>query len=92
MTTSTTPHADKATPAWRTINISPAERLGRVVLGLAAVIAGLVLLTAAGSVLAVVLQVLLTLASLDLLITGALGHCPLYAKLGHVPRSLRSPR
>lgn len=25
----------------------------------------------------------------DLVVTGALGHCPLYAKLGHVPASLK---
>jgi len=45
--------------------------------------------TSATSVLAVVLEVLLVAAGLDLAITGALGHCPLYAKLGHVPASLR---
>ncbi|MGV9937272.1 YgaP-like transmembrane domain [Streptomyces olivaceoviridis] len=28
------------------------------------------------------------LAGLDLLVTGATGHCPLYARLGQVPRSL----
>jgi hypothetical protein len=28
--------------------------------------------------------------SADLAITGALGHCPLYNKLGYVPKSLRS--
>lgn len=79
-------------PSWRTVNITPAERLGRVVLGLAAVVAGVVLLVGATSLLAVVLEVLLVLAGLDLLVTGALGHCPLYQKLGHVPRSLRAAR
>ena len=79
-------------PAWRAINITPAERLGRIVLGLAAIIAGIVLLAGAGSVLAVVLEVLLVVAGLDLAVTGALGHCPLYARLGYRPRSLRSPR
>lgn len=80
------------TPRWRTINITPAERIGRLALGLAGIIVGLVLLTSAGSVLAVILEVLLIAAGLDLLVTGALGHCPLYARLGHVPKSLRSPR
>lgn len=80
------------TPCWRTINITPAERIGRIALGLAGIIVGLVLLTSAGSALAVILEVLLIAAGLDLLVTGALGHCPLYAKLGHVPKSLRSPR
>jgi DUF2892 family protein len=70
----------------------PVERLGRVVVGLAAVIAGIVLLTSAGPALAVVLEALLVAAGLDLAVTGALGHCPLYAELGYLPRSLRSPR
>lgn len=80
---------------WRkrklSINISSPERWGRVVLGLLAVVAGGVLLTSATGAVAVVLELLLVLAGLDLLITGALGHCPLYQKLGHVPRSLRRP-
>jgi Inner membrane protein YgaP-like, transmembrane domain len=79
-----------ALPRWRTVNITPAERAGRIVIGLAAVIGGIVLLTGVTSVLAAVLAVLLVLAGLDLIVTGALGHCPLYARLGHVPRSLRS--
>lgn len=73
------------------INITPAERAGRVVLGAGAVVAGAVLLAAAGSVLAVVLEVLLVAAGLDLVVTGGFGHCPLYARLGHMPRSLRRP-
>ena len=73
------------------INITPIERVGRILIGAAAAIAGLVLLASAGSALAVVLEVLLVLAGLDLVVTGALGHCPLYRKLGYVPRSLRRP-
>lgn len=71
------------------VNISPVERGGRIVLGLAAVIVGVVLLVSAGSALAVVLEILLIAAGLDLVVTGALGHCPLYQRLGHVPASLR---
>ena len=71
------------------INITPAERAGRIIIGLGAVIAGAILLASAGSVLAVVLEALLVAAGLDLAVTGALGHCPLYHKLGHVPKSLR---
>ena len=74
-----------------TVNITAAERIGRILLGAAAVIAGAVLLASAGSVLAVVLEVFLVAAGLDLVVTGGLGHCPLYAKLGHVPASLRRP-
>ena len=70
-------------------NITPVERVGRIVIGAAAMVAGIVLLASAGGVLAVVLEVLLVLAGLDLVVTGALGHCPLYRKLGYVPPSLR---
>src|SRR5262245_5703850 len=84
--------ASKARPSWRTINITPAERTGRILIGLAAIIAGTALLASAGSVLAVVPEALLIAAGFDLAITGALGHCPLYAKLGYVPRSLRGSR
>lgn len=79
-------------PAWRTVNISLVERVGRMLFGLVAIIAGGVLLTGAGSVLAVVLLLLLVLAGLDMAVTGATGHCPLYQWLGHVPRSLRGTR
>jgi hypothetical protein len=78
-------------PAWRRVNITPAERAGRTAIGLAAIIAGAVVLAAAGSVQAVVLEALLVTAGLDLAITGALGHCPLYQKRGYLPHSLRSP-
>lgn len=77
---------------WRVVNISLGERVGRMAFGLAAVLTGGVLLVAAGSVLAVVLELLLVLAGLDMLVTGATGHCPLYQRLGHIPPSLRSPR
>ena len=70
------------------VNITPVERIGRIVIGLAAVIAGIVLLVSASSWLAAALEVLLIAAGLDLLVTGAIGHCPLYQRLGYVPRSL----
>lgn len=72
-----------------TVNITPAERVARVVLGTLAAIVGLVLLTGATSGIAVLLDGLLVIAGLDLVVTGALGHCPLYAKLGHMPGSLK---
>lgn len=71
------------------VNITPAERVVRIVAGAAGALTGAVLLASATGVLAVVLELLLVLAGLDLLVTGALGHCPLYAKLGHVPASLK---
>ena len=58
-------------------------------MGLLASVGGLVLLGASDGTVSAVLEALLLVAGLDLLITGALGHCPLYRRLGHVPRSLR---
>ena len=77
--------------SWRpTINITPLERMGRIVLGAAAAVFGVLLLASASGLVVVLLEVLLVLAGLDLVVTGALGHCPLYRKLGYVPPSLRS--
>lgn len=73
------------------VNITPIERLGRILIGGAAVITAAALLVGAGSVLAVVLEVLLAAAGLDLVVTGATGHCPLYQKLGRMPSSPRRP-
>ena len=72
------------------VNITPAERIGRIVLGGATAIVGVLLLASAASTVLAILEVLLILAGLDLVVTGALGHCPLYKKLGYTPRSLRS--
>ena len=86
-------HAAADTPRRRlTVNITPAERAGRILIGAAAAITAVVLLTSAGSILAVVLEVLLGAAGLDLVVTGALGHCPLYQKLGYTPKSMRNAR
>ena len=74
-----------------TANVIPAERLGRVLVGPFGVIGGLILLGSAASTIVAVLEVLLVLAGLDLIVTGALGHCPLYRKLGSTPPSLRRP-
>lgn len=72
-----------------TINITPAERAARILVGAVGVIAGIALLGSAAGAAVAVLEVLLVLAGLDLIVTGALGHCPLYHKLGYTPRSLR---
>ena len=71
------------------INITPIERLGRVVLGTGAAVGGGQLLLSAGTTWSFVLESLLVLAGLDLVVTGALGHCPLYHKFGYVPKTLR---
>ena len=71
------------------INITPAERVSRIAVGAAVAIAGMILLASGAGPLAIVLEALLVLAGLDLVVTGALGHCPLYHKLGYLPPSLR---
>lgn len=68
-----------------TINITPTERVARIIVGSLGALGGIVLLAGAGSALVVALALLLVIAGLDLLVTGALGHCPLYATLGHLP-------
>ena len=72
-----------------TINITPLERMGRIAIGLIGVFAGVLLLRHSDPAGVVVLEVLLVVAALDMIVTGALGHCPLYNKLGHIPSSLR---
>lgn len=71
------------------INLTATERAARIAVGLAGTIAGAILLASAGGVVTVVLEVALVLAGLDLVVTGALGFCPLYKRLGYVPPSLR---
>ena len=73
---------------WK-VNITPAERAARILLGLFGAIGGALLLGGGGSPVVVTLEVLLVLAGLDLVVTGATGHCPLYKKLGHLPASLK---
>ena len=74
---------------WK-VNITAAERVGRILLGLVGAVGGILLLAGSPTALATVLEVLLVLAGLDLVVTGATGHCPLYQRLGYLPRSLRS--
>lgn len=71
------------------VNITPLERAGRVLVGAIGAVGGALLFASAGGALTTVLAGLLVLAGLDLVVTGALGHCPLYKKLGYVPPSLR---
>lgn len=54
-------------------------------------IGGLVLLASGPGAGIAVLEVLLVLTGRDLVVTGAIGHCPPYRKLGYTPRSLRRP-
>lgn len=71
------------------INITLSERAARMLVGSVAALAGLLLLVDGASGVVLILELLLVLAGVDLLVTGALGHCPLYRRLGYVPPSLR---
>lgn len=73
----------------RPVNISSPERVARVVLGAALAVAGLAILGAGPAVAGALGALLLVAVGVDFVYTGATGYCPLYAKLGHVPRSLR---
>lgn len=73
---------------WK-VNTTPAERAARILLGGLAAVGGVLLLASASSAIAVVLELLLVAAGLDLVFTGAVGHCPLDARLAHVPTSLK---
>lgn len=72
-----------------TVNLTSAERVARVGLGLLGAVVGILSLASADGTLVTILLILLVLAGIDLLVTGVLGHCPLYRKLGYVPSSLR---
>lgn len=73
---------------WK-VNLTSGERVGRVVLGLIGVGGGILMLAASPTVLAGALEALLELTGLDLVVTRATGHCPLYQKLGYLPGSDR---
>ncbi len=72
------------------VNITPPERVGRILVGGVGVVFGVLFLVGTSAAWVGVLALLLVVAGADLVVTGALGHCPLYAKLGHMPASLRS--
>lgn len=72
------------------VNITPLERMGRVFIGIVGVLSGIVLLLSTAGLLATVLEILLILAGIDLIVTGATGFCPLYKKLGRSPLSART--
>ena len=48
-------------------------------------------MTSVGGAVGAVLEVLLVAAGLDMFVTGALGHCPLYAKLSRATMGAGRP-
>jgi len=73
---------------WK-VNTTPAERVGRILLGLIGAVGGILLLAGPPTALTRTLALLPVLAGLDLVVTGATGHCPLDLELGHMPSLLR---
>jgi Protein of unknown function (DUF2892) len=59
--------------ATRKVNITPAERVGRILLGLVGAVGGILLLAGSPTALAGTLEVLLVLAGLDLVVTARQG-------------------
>lgn len=83
-------HPPTATAATTRHNQTNAERTVRVALGIAAALAGALLLALPGTVLAYRLESLLVLGGLVLVVTGVTGYCPLYGLVDHVPASRRA--
>ena len=75
----------------RTQNIANPERVARVMIGAALAVLGVAVFAGGPAFWGFVGAVLAVVAGLDLVITGARGYCPLYARLGHVPKSLTGP-
>lgn len=71
------------------VNITLLERFGRIIIGLLGIVGGIVLLTGSPTPFIGFLEILLIAAGVDLVVTGATGHCPLYSKLGYTPESLK---
>ena len=71
----------------RTINVSPAERVVRVVGGAGAVVIALLLLASGLGGWALFGAVALAAAGIDFVVTGVRGYCPLYARLGKPVRA-----
>ncbi|MDT2006955.1 DUF2892 domain-containing protein [Rhodococcus opacus] len=71
------------------VDVTPAEPIARILVGAAGVVGGVLVAAGGASVRVGCWRRLLILAGLDLVVTGATGHRPLYQRLGHVPASLK---
>lgn len=70
-----------------TQNIGNGERAGRVVVGAALAALGVVVLFGGPAFWGLVGAILAVAVGIDLVVTGARGYCPLYARFGHVRRA-----
>ena len=73
----------------RRLNITAKERIARIAIGVLLITAALLLISGGLGMATGVAAILLVGAGLDLVITGVRGYCPLYARLGYIPRPLR---
>ena len=67
-----------------TVNVTPAERVGRAVIGLLVLVGADVLIPGVIGAVAIALLMLLGLAGLDIVVSGASGYCARYKKRGRV--------
>ncbi len=72
-----------------TVNVTPPERVGRGYIGFLSAGLGGGFLSDAGSVVVIGAEVMMILAGTYFVLTGMLGRCPIYRRLGHVPASLK---
>ena len=68
-----------------TVNVPAVECTIRVILGTGMVLSALALVSVSVTVQSVLGGLLLAGAGLYLVITGLIGHCPIYSKLGYGP-------
>ena len=61
-----------------TINVTTTVRVARILAGALGAVGGVLLLVRADSAIALAIGTVLVAAGFDLLVSGALGHCPLY--------------
>lgn len=68
-------------------NIGSGERVGRIIVGVALVVSAIGVVGSGAALWGWVGALLALAAGAALVFTGARGHCPLYRRFGHVPRS-----
>ena len=71
------------------VNLTPPERIGRAYVGFLGAGLGAGFISDAGTVLLLGAEALLIVAGTYLTLTGLLGRCPIYRRLGHESASLK---
>ena len=76
----------------RPMDLSPEERTLRMVVGWTLALPGLTLVATEASAALTIAGAATAFIGLAVFATGSCGRCPIYRRLGRVPRSLRRPR